>query len=173
MPKKSNKEISCEFYSLLEKIHKAKLSIGLQLVEGMHGLMFYHPYIQDENGNDVAKIMDDDNEGKIIVYLNRYKNADLAENEAYSFNVPEEEIVVIEENDDRDYAIETLLSTIEVNDILVIGGIEDLCEDNDYDSLLTLLNELDEMDVTIYSNIEGAHKAKYFYDIVRIAENLS
>ena len=165
-------EIRSKFYAVLSEIHGEKLTIGLQIVEAKNGMIFFYPIIQDENGKDVLKIKNDVDR-KVVIYLNHSKNADYAEYEAeYYSDFPEEEKVTIEEDDDHDDAIDALLDTIEDNDILVIGGIEDLCVDDDLDPLISLLSELDFKNVVIASYIEGIHEAKYFYDMVFFANNL-
>lgn len=167
-----NLEIFSKFNAVLSEIHSEKYSIGLQIVEAMRGRIFLVPVILDEKGRDISRV-EVEVERKVIIYLNRSKNADLAEYEANAYlSVPDEEKVVIEEND-YDDSMDALAEALEANAIIVVGSIEDLCEDNDLEALITLLSELDQMDVIISSYIEGTHDAKYFCDMATLAEKFS
>lgn len=171
--KEKNLEIFSKFNTVLSEIHSEKLSIGLQIVEAMKGRIFLTPVILDAKGRDVTMIRPEV-ERKVIIYLNRSKNADLAEYEANAYlSVPDDEKIIIEKNDDYDDAMDALSEALENYAIIVVGSIEDLCEDNDIETLITLLNELDQMDVIISSYIEGTHDAKYFCDMVTLAEKFS
>lgn len=79
-----NLEICSKFNTVLSEIHSEKLSIGLQIVEAMKGRIFLTPVILDAKGRDVTMIRPEV-ERKVIIYLNRSKNADLAE---YEVQIP-------------------------------------------------------------------------------------
>ena len=167
-----NLEIFSKFNAVLSEIHSEKYSIGLQIVEAMNGRIFLTPVILNEKGRDIT-MLKPEVERKVIIFLNRSKNAELAEYEANAYlSIPDEEKVVIEEND-YDDAMDALSEALENYAIIVVGSIEDLCEDNDLEALIMLLSELDQMNVIISSYIEGTHDAKYFYDMVCLAEKLS
>ena len=167
-----NLEILSKFNAVLSEIHSEKYSIGLQIVEAMNGRIFLAPVILNEKGRDIT-MLKPEVERKVIIFLNRSKNAELAEYEANAYlSIPDEEKVVIEEND-YDDAMDALAEALEANAIIVVGSIEDLCEDNDLEALITLLSELDQMDVIISSYIEGTHDAKYFCDMATLAEKFS
>ena len=171
--KEKNLEIFSKFNTVLSEIHSEKYSIGLQIVEAMKGRIFLVPVILDDKGRDISRV-EVEVERKVIIYLNRSKNADLAEYEANAYlSVPDDEKMIIEKNDDYDDAMDALAEALEDNAIIVVGSIEDLCEDNDLEALITLLSELDQMDVIISSYIEGTHDAKYFCDMATLAEKFS
>ena len=92
-----NLEIFSKFNALLSEIHSEKYSIGLQIVEAMNGRIFLAPVILNEKGRDIT-MLKPEVERKVIIFLNRSKNAELAEYEANAYlSVPDEEKVVIEE----------------------------------------------------------------------------
>ena len=64
----------------------------------------------------------------------------------------------------------SLLKTLSDKNLIMATSFE---VKDDFEALITLLNELDQMDVIISSYIEGTHDAKYFCDMVTLAEKFS